>query len=167
VQRDGCYALLGLLPSEVLLLRAPKVAVGGGLDVDGALEVEVADDAAGAKVKVLLDDGNNLIVRLGGSAVGLHVDGQGLGHANGVGKLNQHTLAQTGLDKRLCHPAESVGSGAVHLGGVLPGEGATSVGTPPTVGVHDDLAPSQAGIAVGAANDKASGRVEVVHRLVI
>ncbi len=37
-------------------------------------------------------DGHNLSVRLGGGAVGLHVDAQGLCHANGVGQLHQHAL---------------------------------------------------------------------------
>lgn len=44
----------------------------------------------------------------------------------------------------------------MHLGGVLAGEGASSVGSPAAVGVNDDLAASQAGISVRSANHKAT-----------
>ena len=70
-----------------------------------------------------------------------------------------------GLDQRLGHPAQRVGRGAVHLGGVLAAEGAAAVRAPAAVGVHDDLAARQAGVAVGAANDEAARGVQVVHGL--
>lgn len=43
-----------------------------------------------------------------------------------------------------------------HLGGVLPGEGSSAVRTPAAVGVDDDLAPGETGVAVRAADDEAA-----------
>ena len=40
-----------LLPGEIQVVPA-EVAVGGGLGVDGALQIEVANDGRGAQVKV-------------------------------------------------------------------------------------------------------------------
>ena len=53
------------------------------------------------------------------------------------------------------------------LGGVLPRERSSSVGTPPAVGVDDDLAAGETGVAVGATDDEPPGGVEVVDGLVV
>ena len=63
---------------------------------------------------------------------------------------------------RLGDPAASVGGRAVDLGRVLAREGAATVGSPASVGVDNDLAASEAGVAVRATDDEASRRVEVV-----
>ncbi len=52
-QRGGT---VGAFPSEVGLVAA-KVAVGGGLAVDGAQQIQHLDDAFGAQVKVLGHEG--------------------------------------------------------------------------------------------------------------
>ncbi len=55
---------------------------------------------------------------------------------------------------------------AVHLRGILAAEGTATVGTPATVGVDDNLAPSEAGVAVGTADDKIACRInEKLHFL--
>lgn len=100
-------------------------------------------DDTRAKVPVLLDDADELSVRLGASAVRVNVDGERLGDTNGVGELDKDTAGETSSDKRLGDPAASVGTGAVDLGPVLAREGTTTVGTPATVRVNDDLAACQ------------------------
>lgn len=52
-----------------------------------------------------------------------------------------HTVpvSESSSDDGLGHPSGGVGSGPVHLGGVLAAEGSASVGTPPAIGVNDDL----------------------------
>lgn len=58
------------------------------------------------------------------------------------------------MDKGLGNPSGKVGSGTVDLGEVLAREGTTTVGTPATVGVDNDLAASQTGITLGTTNDE-------------
>ena len=58
--------------------------------------------------------------------------------------------------------ARRVSRGAVHFGGVLAGKGAAAVGALAAIGIHDDLATGEAGIAVRAADDEFAGRVDVI-----
>lgn len=156
--------LLDLLPSELL---ATEVSVAGGGLEDGLVEAEVADDATGAEVKVLLHElHEGLLVVLGG-AVSVDVDGERVGDTNGVGELDADTVAEVVGHEGLGDPAGGVGGGTVDLGAVLAGEGTTSVGAPTSVGVDDDLSAGEAGVAVGSTDDEAAGGVDVVDGLLI
>ena len=86
-------------------------------------------------------------------------DGEGLGDTDGVGDLDQDALAESGLDERLGDPASGVGGGPIHLGEVLAGEGAATVGAPSAVRVHDDLTARQSGVTHGTADDELAGRL--------
>ena len=156
--------LLDLLPSELL---ATEVSVAGGGLEDGLVEAEVADDATGAEVKVLLHElHEGLLVVLGG-AVSVDVDGERVGDTNGVGELDADTVAEVVGHEGLGDPAGGVGGGTVDLGAVLAGEGTASVGAPTSVGVDDDLSAGEAGVTVGSADDEAAGGVDVVDGLLI
>ena len=156
--------LLDLLPSELL---ATEVSVAGGGLEDGLVEAEVADDATGAEVKVLLHElHEGLLVILGG-AVSVDVDGERVGNTNGVGELDADTVAEVVGHEGLGDPAGGVGGGTVDLGAVLAGEGTASVGAPTSVGVDDDLSAGEAGVTVGSADDEAAGGVDVVDGLLI
>ena len=85
-----------------------------------------------------------------------------LGHADGVGQLDLGALGQAGGHDVLGDVAGHVGRRAVHLGRVLAAEGAAAVTAHAAVGVHDDLAAGQAGVAHGSADDEAAGGVDVV-----
>ena len=99
--------VLGLLPGEVGILAA-EVTVASRLrakaarkasatekmkdsethlGVDGAQQLEVADDPARAEVEALLDESENLLVRLGASAVGVNEHRQRLGDTDRVRDL--------------------------------------------------------------------------------
>ena len=80
--------------------------------------------------------------------------------ADGVGDLHLAALGQPGGDDVLGHVARGVGRGAVDLGGVLAAERAAAVAGHAAVGVDDDLAPGQPGVAHRAADDEAPGRVD-------
>lgn len=67
------------------------------------------------------------------------------------------------MDERLGDPAGKVGSRAVDLAVVLAGEGTTTVSTPATVGVNDDLAASETGVTLRTTNDEVAGRLDL-HR---
>ena len=130
------------------------MAVLGGLKVDGLGKVELLDNDTGAEVEVVADDLDKLIGVLLRGAVGVDVDRQGLSDTDGVRKLDEGTTGEASGDEGLGDPAPDVGGRAIDLGEVLAGEGATTVGTPATVGVDDDLAASETGITLGATNDK-------------
>jgi hypothetical protein len=88
-------------------------------------------------------------------------DGEGLGNTNGVRELNQAAASKTSVHKRLGDPTGAVGSGTIDLGEILSGESSTTVGTPTTVGVDDDLTASETGITLGTANDEETGGLDL------
>ena len=142
---------LGLLPGEV---GVGEVTVLGSLAVDGVGEVKLLDDDTGTHVEVGVDDLNELRGALLRGAVGLNEDGERLGDTNGVGELDESTASELGVDEGLGDPTGEVGSRAVDLAVVLAGEGTTTVSTPATVGVNDDLTASKTGVTLGTTNDE-------------
>ena len=137
------------------------MAVLGGLEVDGPVQVESPDNDTWPQVKVVVDDGNELVRGLLRGAVGVDVDGQGLSNANGIRQLDKRSPGEAGSNQGLGDPASDVGGGSVDLGEILAGEGATTVSTPTTVGVDDDLAASQTSISLGSANDEKAGGLDL------
>ncbi len=73
--------LLGLLPTEVLV---SEVSVLGGLEVDWLGQVELLDNDTWSKVKVLVDDLNQLVRSLLRGAVAVDEYGEWLSNTNGV-----------------------------------------------------------------------------------
>ena len=73
--------------------------------------------------------------------------------------LYEDSSAESGLDEGLGDPAGGVGCGPVHLGEVLAGEGASTVGAPPAVRVHDDLPARESSITLY----RVRGRVKCVN----
>ena len=63
----------------------------------------------------------------------------------------------------LTDPARSVRGRAVDLGEVLAREGTTTVRTPATVGVDDDLATSQTGITLGTTDNEATRGLDLLQ----
>ncbi len=97
--------------------------------------------------------------------VGLHQDRYGIGHPDGIGHLEHGALGQLCRHQVLGHVAGHVAGRAVDLRGVLAGEGAPSVRAGAAVGVDDDLAPGQSGVAHGPAGDEAARGIDVEHAL--
>ena len=143
------------------------MAVLSSLKVDGLGQVKLTDDDTRTEVKVVADDLNELLRGLLRGAVGVDVERQGLGNTNSVGELDKGTASKSGGDERLGNPAANVGSGAVDLGVVLSGESTTTVGTPTTVGVDNDLTASKTSITLGTANDEAARGLDVVDGAVV
>ena len=87
---------------------------------------------------------------------------QWLGNTNGIRELHKASCTQAAAHHRLCHLSANVGCGSVHLGRVLAGERTTTMSTPATVGVDDDLAASQTGITL-RATAQADGRLAILQ----
>ena len=83
-----------------------------------------------------------------------------MGDADRVGDLDLAALGEAGGDDVLGDVAGRVGGRAVDLGRVLAGEGAAAVAGHAAVGVDDDLAAGEAGVADRAADHELAGRVD-------
>src|SRR5262249_51305981 len=84
-----------------------------------------------------------------------------LGNADSVSDLDRAAIGKAGSNNVLCEIACGISGGTVDLGRVLAGECAAAMGRRTAVGVDDDLAARQAGIAVRSADDELAGRVDV------
>lgn len=169
--RSGCWCwcclevkLLGLLPRE---LGSAKVTTSSGSQVLGLLQAEVLDNDTGTQVEVAADDLDELLVRLLTGTVGVDEDGKRVGHTNRVRELHEDATSKASSDERLGNPSRSVGGGSVDLGEVLAGESSTTVRTPTTVGVDNDLSASQTGVTLGTTNDEAARGLNVVDGVVV
>jgi hypothetical protein len=143
------------------------VAVLGRLVVDGVRKVKLLDNDTGPQVKVVLDNLHKLIRVLVRGPVGLNEERERLRNTNGVRQLDKGATGELGSDERLGNPASEVGGGTVDLGVVLSGEGTTTVGSPATVRVDDDLAASKTGVALGTTDDEEARGLDVVDGLVV
>src|SRR5262249_37173832 len=106
--------LVGALPGEVVVLAA-EVAVGGGLLVDRAVELQRLAEGAGAQVEVLVDELLDLPAADLLGAEGLDHDRDRVRDADRVGDLDLGALGQAGRDDVLGDVASGVGGRAVDL----------------------------------------------------
>lgn len=144
---------LWLLPAEVLI---GEVAILGSLEVDRLGEIELLDNNTRAQVEVLVDDLDKLVRSLFGRAVGIDINGEWLRYANGVGKLDQSTANELGVDEGLGDPSSKVGRRSIHLRKVLARESSTAVSSPATISIDNDLPASETGITLWSTNNEQS-----------
>src|SRR5208282_3551019 len=104
---------------------------------------------------------NQIGINLLGSE-SIHQDADGIGNTDRIGELHFAAVGEAGGHDVLGDVARHVGGGTIHFGRILAAECAAAVTSHATVSVHDDLAAGQAGIAHGAADHEASGRIDVV-----
>merc|ERR1711991_282364 len=94
-------------------------------------------------------------------SVCLNEQRQRLGDADGIRQLHKAPLREDALDHRLGHLSANVSSRPVDLGGVLARESTTTVGSPSTISVDDDLAAGKPGITLRTTDDEFARRVQV------
>lgn len=108
-----------------------------------------------AEVPVVADDLDELLIGLLTGAVGVDEDRQRLSDTNGVRELDKAAAGEAGVNQGLGDPTRSVSGRAIDLGEVLAREGTSTVSTPTTVRVDDDLTARQTSVTLGSANDEA------------
>ena len=126
-------------------------------------------DAARGQPPELADAADRRLDRVvadGAGAVGVDIERQRLGDADRISELDRAARGEAGGDDVLGEIARDIGGRAVDLGRVLAREGAAAVRGRAAIGVDDDLAAGEAGVAVGAADLEAAGRVDVIDGLV-
>src|SRR5438876_2511449 len=129
---------IGVLPGE-LGLGAAEMPVRSGLFVDRPQQIELADDRRRLERERGADRLLDLLLGNGVRSERLHHDRDRLRDSDGVCDLHLAASRQTRGNHVLRHPARRVGGAAVHLRGVLAGEGATAVVPHAPVGVDDAL----------------------------
>jgi hypothetical protein len=157
---------LRLLPQKVRVFAA-EVSKSGGLAVDGAAKLQFLDDHTRSQVKVLLNDLQQLGVALLTSSVGVNEQGHGVSKTNGVGDLHENTVGETGSDEGLGDPPASISGRTIDFGWVLSRESTSSVGSPTTISVDDDLTASRSSVTLRSTNDETSRRVQVVDDIIV
>ena len=141
--------------------------IGCGRPVNRPAQIQALDHGLGRAAEHLAHGHNDGFVRDLAGAESVHGDGYGLRHADGVGELDLTAFGKARGHDILGDVAAHIGGAAIHLAGVLAGEGAAAVVARATVGVDDDLAAGKAGIAHGPAHHEAPGGVHVVDGLFI
>src|SRR5688500_1310705 len=156
--------LVGPLPglSEV---RTAEMPVRRGLPVDRLAQLEALDDRAGPEVEVLSDELADRHVRHIARAEGLDVQRDRPGATDDVCDLHFEAIREAGLDDVLRDKARRVRGGPVDLRRVLPAERAAAVSRVAPIGVDDDLASGEAGVAHGTADRERAGPIHAIDRL--
>ena len=131
-----------------------------------ATDMNEPTDDTRPEVPVVADDLDELSVGLLASAVGFDKDRQRLSDTDGVRELDKGTTSETSSYKGLGDPASGVGSRTIHLGEVLAREGTSTVGTPATVGVNDDLTASETSITLGTTDNETSRGLDLANTTV-
>ncbi len=124
----------------------------------------------GVSLKCVRTRSDDLVVGDAAGAGRVDEHGDGIGDADRVRELHERLLGKAGRDDVLGDVARHVARGAIDLRGILAGERAAAVRRGAAVGVDDDLAAGDAGVAVRAAGDEAARRIHVdlgvrVHHL--
>src|SRR5262249_16288591 len=130
--------------------------------IDRAAQFQRINNAARRQREILADERYQPIFAKLAGAKRVYEDADRLGDADGIGQLYFATFRQAGSDGVFSDVTRDIGSRAIHLGGIFAGEGAAAVPAHATVGIHDDLASGQAGIAHGAADYEAAGGIDVI-----
>jgi len=82
--------------------------------------------------------------------------------ADGVGELDFSFAGEASGDNVLGDVARHVAGGAVNFGWIFAGKSAAAVAAVTAVGVDDNFAASETGVAHGSADDEAAGWVDVI-----
>src|ERR1035437_5681533 len=157
--QGGC--LVGGLPGA-LWLAAAEVAIGCGLLVARAGPVHAFDNPLRREREVLANQLGQLGLANPAGAEGLNANADRIGNANGVSQLNFCPLGQAGGNDVFGDVARHVSRAAVDLRRIFSRESAAAVTPGSAVGVHDDFAAGEPGLAHGSPDHKSSRRIDVV-----
>ena len=100
-------------------------------------------------------------------AIGVDEEAHRLCHADGISYLHEHFVGNAGSHSIFSHVACRIGSRAVNLAWVLARECAAAVSAASAVGIDDDFATSESGVAVRSANHEFASRVDVIGDIVV
>ena len=143
------------------------MSVGGGVAVAPAFrreQTQFFNDRRRAEIEDFSgrNDGFQFAVLQLAGAVGVYVNAERLGDTDGVGHLHFAFFGQSGGNNVFGHITGVVRGRTVNLGRVFSGERSTAVAADAAVGVDDNFAAGEPGVAVRSADDEFAGRVDKV-----
>src|SRR4029453_1060201 len=127
----------------------------------------MAADTARRQIHRLRSRLLELVFRHLSSAVGIDIDRQRSRHAHAVTKLQRAAVGETGRDDVLGDVARGISSRTVALGRILAGERAAPMRGRATIGVDNDLAAGETGIAIRTTDEELAGRIDVPDGLAV
>jgi hypothetical protein len=90
------------------------------------------------------------------------MDAQGLGYSDAVSHLYHNSLAELIGYEVLRYPSGGIGSRTINLSGVFAGKSTSTVSSPASVSISNDLAACKSSISMGSSNNKQIARIENV-----
>lgn len=118
-------------------------------------------DRSGPQIPVVPNNLNQLRIRFLSSTISLHKDRQRFRNPNSIRQLNQTSSSKTSIDQRFSDPSSSVCSGSVDFGEIFTGEGSSSVSSPSSVGVDNDLSTGQTGVSLRTTDNESTRRLDL------
>ena len=116
--------------------------------------------SAGLKLKTFPDGALDCFFIDCAGAESVDVNADRFGMANGIGELHFALSRQAGRDDILRDPASHVSGAAIDFARVFSGERAAAVPAHAAIGIDDDFAAGQAGVALRAADHETAGRID-------
>ena len=132
---------------------------GGG--INRVTQLQLTDNTGGSQIAEPAQEGSHLLIGNNTGTIAVHPQGYGFCHTDGISQLDLDLLGKAGSNQILSHIARHVSSTAVHLSGILTGEGTAAVREVAAIGIHNDLTAGQTGITVGAADYEVTGGINV------
>ena len=136
------------------------MSVSRCLLVNRAAQVEHLDNPCGAQVEVLFNELFNACLVDFGCAEAFDANADGIGDADGIGKLNFAFVCQACRHNIFRNVARRISSRAVNLRGVFAAEGSAAVPRPAAVGVDDYFSARQAAVALRPADNELARRID-------
>ena len=140
------------------------MSFAGGAFEDRRAQREALDDPLRREV-AFREFASDLLLLVNARPRGLHVDGDRLLHANCIRECDLAATGESAAHHLQCCVSGGVCGGAIHLGGVLPAERATTVVRHAAVRVGDHLSSGEARVGERSARDESPRRIHVRHRL--
>src|SRR6201982_3681599 len=154
-------SLIRGFPREVLV-SASEMAVRSRLAINRTPQVQRIDNALRSQLEVRPDQvGNDRRIDLG-SPERFNQNTHRFGDADRIRQLNFALIGETRRDNVFGNVTRHVGRGPIHLGRIFAAESAAAMASHAAVGVHDDLATGQTGVAHRAADHKSPRGVEMI-----
>ncbi len=160
------FGFIGTLPGKALF-TATEVSVSRGGFIDRPAQIEFLNDPARSQFKVILHELRQRSFADPSGTRGIDEHGNRPGYADGIRKLDQTTIGQSGSDDVLRNVPRHVGRRTIDFRRVFAGECAATVWRVTAVGIDDDLPAGQAGVTLRTAGDESSGGIDVILRVFV
>jgi len=158
--------LLRLLPGEVGI-RATKVTKRSSLLINRTTKLKITGKHTRTKIKVVENDADQLLIGLDTSAVSVNIQRQRLRDTDAVADLDKAALAELSSNEGLGDPTSSISTRTIDLARILARECTTTVSTPATISINDDLTASHTSITLRTTDDETARGIDEVDGLVV